>query len=257
MTAFAYPKMPKRFVELSSVGLAKSAIEYAVKRGYPSLIHGSAGHGKSVSLYHLSKQLGGTYCSINDPAKHVRGMYFLLLDSFGLYPRTNGGRQTTAIVADAVYEGLTERHRAFPDEFLIVDEIGELGMEGQKELLRMHEATGFPLVLSGNDEKLMQTHHRHSGLDQIVTRIGWRCRFPGLSKQDCEALGTAFNVEGPDAYKALIAFGRKRNVRDLYKLLDDAEHSSGGGVGIRLHHLKAAVLDLFGRDGLALFNHTA
>lgn len=251
MTAFALPKMPKRFVELSSVNLARTSIEYAVERGYPSLIHGSAGEGKSVSLYHLSKRMGGIYCSINAPAKHVRGMYFLLLETFGLYARS--GRPTTAMVADAVYEGLAERHCAYPEKFLIVDEIGELDKDGQKELLRMHEATGFPMILSGNDEKLMQTHHRDSGLDQIVTRIGWRCRFIGLTKQDCIDLGVVFNVEGSDAYEALTAFGQKRNVRDLYKLLDDAEYSTGGVGSIRFHHLKAAVLDLFGRDGLALF----
>lgn len=112
--------------------------------------------------------------------------------------------------------------------------------------------TNSALVLAGNVEKLTKTRPAEMGsLDQIHSRIGLRVHLDTPTAADCRAIAVTFNVEGLDAYQELEAFGSRSNLRELVRLLVEAQEITEAS-GIRLPHIRAVAQALYGnRDALA------
>ncbi len=71
---------------------------------------------------------------------------------------------------------------------------------------------------------------------------------PPPSADDCKSVGVEYDVEGKDAYDALVCYGARSSLRDLFRLLDHAKASRLGGGSIRKKHLELAVMLLHGGD---------
>lgn len=181
----------------------------------------------------------------------------MLLGSLGI---ADGHKYLTDL-SDDVYRTFMPSNRyctdagAFIDKprFLVVDEVQTLEATAFRELLRVQEKCSLGLVLAGNAERLANTRRDAETWAQIESRIGMQRHLPGPSIRDCELIGSAFNVEGKDAYAALSAYGTRTNFRDLVQLLETARRMSGtetgNVVGIRLIHLQNALSTLTARAG--------
>lgn len=200
-------------VETDTVLMAREIASLATN--FRCCVHliGRSGTGKSTALWHVARQMGGSYCEVSQASKNTKGMFELVLDSIGW------------------------RHQQW---LLVVDEVQTLEATAFRELLRLQEKCELALVLAGNAERIAGRAKDANTWEQIESRISIQRLIPGPSRRDCDLIGSAFNVEGTDTYEALAAFGMRTNLRDLTQLLELAGGMTGG-TGIRLQHLKDAL----------------
>lgn len=230
-----------RFINIGSSLEIRKAMEIARDiPNYPVLISSKPGMGKTTALKHHAKEMGGYYCEVGQSSKSVKGMLTMLIDAVGFpssYKHVKDLNDTAIELLSVHIHGPT---------LMLVDEVQILELTAFRELLRVHEATGISLVLSGNDRRLARTRIYDSALDQIVSRLGLRVELGPPNEEDTRSIGIDFNVEGRDAYSALHNFGRKTSVRDLVRLLVFAEQLRGQTGSIHIHHLKMAFLTIYG-----------
>ncbi|MGG7517671.1 AAA family ATPase [Allorhizobium undicola] len=234
--------VPATIVETDTVQIAREIATVAME--YRCSVHliGRAGTGKSTALWHVARELGGSYCEVSQATKSTKGLFELLLDSIGR--RT--GKKYLSDIADEVYyyfqprETVSEEGWTYTPRLLVVDEVQTLEASAFRELLRVQEKCEVALVLAGNAERLAGRAKDANTWEQIESRISIQRPLPGPSRRDCDLIGSAYNVEGKDAYAALAAFGMRTNLRDLTKLLQFAAGLTGG-TGIRLKHLEDAL----------------
>ncbi|MCL7998269.1 ATP-binding protein [Brucella sp. 21LCYQ03] len=237
------PKVPPReqFADISAVKRARDGIVYAMNFGESVQIVSPAGYGKTTALHYLAEEFGGIYCQVGQAHKSVPDMYRLLLSAFNIYYDSNNYTR-------ALYDTLVERlsrdisyHEVRNKRLLlIVDEVQTLEATAQRELLNIQETCNLALVISGNGERLTSKVDR-GAWDQIDSRMGMRIKLPGLSKQDCIDIGSAFGVEGMDTYEAISNYGRRTNARYLGRLLREAKALAAGTAAIQLHHIQGVM----------------
>jgi DNA transposition AAA+ family ATPase len=234
--------IPSSIVETEAVRIMREAATFAISIRFPVHIVGRSGTGKSTSLWHIAHEMGGSYCEVSEPSKNTKGMYELILDSIG---ERSGRKYEREIAAEVYYRFLPQTNSRTDwkpkPRFLVVDEVQTLEATAFRELLRVQEKCEVALILAGNAERLAGTKRDARTWEQIDSRIGIRRTLPGPNKTDCELIGSAYNVEGKDAYEALCAFGMRTNFRDLTQLLDIAKQLTGGTTGIRKGHLETAL----------------
>jgi DNA transposition AAA+ family ATPase len=236
--------IPANIVETETVAIAREAATLALALRFPVHIVGRPGTGKSSALWHVAREMGGSYCEVSAPSKGTKAMFELLLDSIG--ERT--GKKYVSEIADEVYYRFQPHHAPSSDgewhqfpRLLVVDEVQTLEPTAFRELLRVQEKCGVGLVLAGNAERLAGQKKDADTWAQIESRIAVRRTLPGPNKRDCELIGSTYNVEGKDAYEALSAFGTRTNFRDLTQLLEIAKSLAGNAIGIRKSHLETAL----------------
>lgn len=241
------PYVAKRFVEIEAVKHIREAIEYAKAFDYPAYVISPPGYGKTTALWHLAEEYKGFYCQIGAAQKSVSEMYRMLLSTFRIMHNSTYQRDLfDVLVGSLVRRNFFMRE---PDDkpLLIVDEFQTLEAQAKRELLNIQETCGMALVIAGNAERLVAENKRdNAAMEQIESRIGMRVSLPALTEQDCFGIGAALNVEGRDAYEAVTSFGLQTNVRALVQMLQQADRLSGGVAGVRLHHIKSAVLSMHG-----------
>ncbi len=236
------PHRPSRFVDISASKAVRSAIEAAVDLGYPSLITGEPGTGKTTALLHHTAELSGVYCQVGQASKSVAGMYQMLLDAHSYGTDAKFLRD----LSDVVYSQLRPSYMDERGRLLVVDEIQTLDLAALRELLNIQETCRIPLVLCGNDERLAKTNSRDSAIDQIKSRIGVIRKLGKPLPEDCRDIAIEFNVEGKDARTALETFGCQTSLRDLVRVLEIASVITGGFGSIQLRHIEQATLKKYG-----------
>jgi len=242
------PYVAKRFVEIEAVKQIREAIEYARAFDYPAYVISPPGYGKTTALWHLADEYKGFYCQIGAAQKSVSEMYRTLLSTFKILHNSTYQRDLFNVLVDSLLR--ESYYMSEPDDkpLLIVDEFQTLEAQAKRELLNIQETCGLALVIAGNAERLVAENKRDTAaMEQIESRIGMRVTLPPLTEQDCIGIGAAMNVEGRDAYEAVESFGLQTNVRALVQMLQQADRLSGGGAGVRLQHIKSAVLSMHGK----------
>lgn len=234
--------IPATIVETNTVLMARESARIAMDFKCAVHLIGRAGTGKSSALWHVAQEMGGSYCEVSQASKSTKGLFELVLDSVG---HRSGKKYMKDIAEDAYFylepsKVLKDGTFVYEHQFLVVDEVQTLEAPAFRELLRLQEKCQIALILAGNAERLSGKAKDATTWEQIETRISIQQFLAGPSRRDCELMGSAFNVEGADAYEALAAFGMRSNLRDLTKLLEFAAALTGG-TGIRLHHIEQAL----------------
>ncbi|MEM7067405.1 MAG: ATP-binding protein [Pseudomonadota bacterium] len=229
-----------KFVEIGAVKQVRTAIDRARYLSFPICVTSAPGMGKTTTLLHECKNNNHVYVEASQAMNSVQGLYKGVLEAFGCSSEKSYIYELKTILKHRVKPGYGETPK-----LLIVDEFQTLSLTLQRELLSLHENLGFPLLLSGNPERLARTKADKNSYEQIRSRIGPIVEIYPPSKEDCERLGIAYKVEGIDAYKALTAFGCVRSVRDICRLLQQSRIFNDGG-SIQLRHLEMAGRSLYG-----------
>ncbi len=142
------PLISDIFVETKAVNLVREAIEFAMISPYPSHIISAPGRGKTTALYHLTREYDGAYIEIGAQQKTMGGMYRGIAKAIGATLYGNYERE----VLDAILRQFERRARysGANKDLLVVDEFQTMEDPVKRELLRIHETSGFALVLGGN-----------------------------------------------------------------------------------------------------------
>lgn len=238
------PTVPNRslFAEIGSVRRIREGISYAMTFGWPTRIVSNAGYGKTTALYYLAQELGGTYCQVGYAHKTVPDMYRMLLAAFNI---RSGKTYTRDLFDELIWDlqrsDFAREYNPKPRTLLIVDEVQTLEATAQRELLNIQETCDLALVISGNGERIAGTKIDRAAWRQIDDRIGMDIPLPGLTREDCQLIGSAYGVEGMDAYEAIANFGTQTTVRILGQLLDNAKRLTRTGGAIQLQHLQTVL----------------
>lgn len=235
------PTVPDRslFADIGSVRRIREGIAYAQTFGWPTRIVSKAGYGKTTALYYLAQEQRGTYCQAGYAHKTVPDMYRMLLAALG-------SRSSKSYTRDLFDELIWELERPHWDgkngrRLVIVDEAQTLEATAQRELLNIQETCNIALVISGNGERIANTRIDRAAWEQIDSRIGMNISLPGLTRDDCQLIGSAYGVEGMDAYEAIANFGTQTTVRILGQLLDNAKRLTRTGGAIQLQHIQTVL----------------
>lgn len=240
------PLISAKFVETKAVQMARKAIEYAMISSYPAYIVSEPGRGKTTALFHLAKEFDGAYIEIGAQQKSIGGMYRGIAEAIGA---ALGGYDRETL--DALLRQFERRARyaGANKDLLVVDEFQTLEDTAKRELLRIHETSGFALVISGNESRL-GTDRRSTAreLEQVQSRIGLTIPLPSLDAEDCDMIAVAYGVSGADAIQAVRNLGMKTSARELSRTLQLAQHMTGGTAPIQIAHVRNAVFSLKGKQ---------
>nr|BAN09566.1 conserved hypothetical protein [Mesorhizobium loti NZP2037] len=117
---------------------------------------------------------------------------------------------------------------------LLVDEYQNFTPAVLRELLHLQEYCGFALLLAGNTHRLAGTRRDTHAMDQLESRIGMRFEIGQPTREDCVRIGVEQNVDGADAYEAIVIYGENTSLRALCHLLQNCAALTSGIGGIRL-----------------------
>lgn len=78
-------------------------------------------------------------------------------------------------------------------------------------------------------------------MDQIESRIGMRFEIGQPTPEDCVRIGAKHNVEGADAYEAIVIYGENTSLRALCHLLQNCTAATSGAGGIRLSRIETTL----------------
>lgn len=240
--------IPESIVNTEAVRIVREMADTSLLHRKPVRIVGRPGTGKSTSLWHVAHAMGGWYCEIAQGSKAPKSMFEQLVKTAGRWG-AHSQRTAISILSDEVYSYYEPRHAVSADggwkyvpRLLVVDEVQTLDATAFRELLRVQEKCELGLVVAGNEERLAGTRKKDAATwEQVESRILLTRHLPGPSKEDCEGIGSAYNVEGSDGYAVLVCYGMSTNFRALTHLLEVAASLTGGSVGIRRAHLEAAL----------------
>ncbi|CCV09626.1 conserved hypothetical protein [Mesorhizobium metallidurans STM 2683] len=132
-------------------------------------------------------------------------------------------------------------------------EFGETSQTGS--LRRLQERCGFALLLAGNTHRLAGTRRDIHAMDQIESRIGMRFEIGQPTREDCVRIGAEHNVEGADAYEAIVTCGENTSLRALCHLLQNCAAGTSGFGSIRLPRIETTLRGMScGSDVLRLLH---
>ncbi len=236
------PLQPPRGVVVTSVyKRVQEAIIYSNMARWPSVIRGPAGLGKTTSLNSLLWQdQNAVLISASGMQKSLMQMMRLIADAFGFYPH---GRSSYEVY-NSIVSGIQKK--AEENMYLIIDEAHRLNLDTLREILDLWEYYGLPIIFCGNNEVAKKTNARALTFDQISSRIGKEVSLTVLEPNDFVLFGVERNVEGKDAYDAIINYGMRTSMRGVAQLLDAARLVAGERCSIKLDHIQAAAEYSFG-----------
>lgn len=238
------PTVPARefFVEIGSVKRIRDGITYAQKFGWPTRIVSDAGYGKTTVLYYLAQDLDGTYCNVGFAHKKTPDMYRMILSALGCPSDKNYSRD---LFNDLIWRLKPSEwalaHDQKPRKLLIVDEAQNLDPLALRDLLNIQETCNIALIISGNGSRISTTKVDRVAWEQIDSRVGMEISLPPLNRTDCNLIGSAYGLEGMDAYEAIANYGTRTTARLLTRLLDNARPLANAGGAIRLQHVRAVL----------------
>lgn len=223
--------MTGRFVDIATARTVRDAIEMAFSLQQPMSVVGPSGTGKTAALLHFSGIYGATYCECTDFNKSTIGVARLLIEAYGF--RTDA--KHSADLWSVLYSRL---HPDFGP--LFVDEWQTLEPAAQREVLRLTEKRGVPLIVSGNGESLRNRRNR-GALEQISTRLSTVFQTHPLTRDDTISICLDWNVEGAAERELVWCMAQAMPFRELNVRLVAARADRGEAGSIRLANLAAAI----------------
>lgn len=237
------------FIETRAAFTVRAAFDTAVKMRYPVLAVGKAGLGKTVALNWIAAQSGAAYCEVAQHTKAIRPMFLMLHDAYGVQ---KDSKHTYDLAKDCM-NFLGARYG--PARPLLVDEYQNFTPSVLRELLHLQERCGFALLLAGNTHRLAGTRRDIHAMDQIESRIGMRFEIGQPTREDCVRIGAEHNVEGADAYEAIVTYGENTSLRALCHLLQNCAAGTSGFGNIRLPRIETTLRGMScGSDVLRLLH---
>lgn len=240
------------FVETSTAQTMRAALDMATMLRFPVLAFGDVGLGKSAALEQLRTEGKAAYWEVPTSIKGHKTMFLMLMEAYCIMP----SKKNTYDLDQQLMRALGGRYvsgEKVGDHPLIVDEYQNLAPTLLRELFRLQERCEFPLLLSGNRERLASTKRDASAMEQIESRIGQRFQIGKPTRLDCINIGAEYNVEGRDAYDAIANYGQNTSLRALCHLLDKCVAATGGVGSIGLRHIEMVLRGTpAGRDALKL-----
>jgi hypothetical protein len=109
-----------------------------------------------------------------------------------------------------------------------------------RSILELAENAKLPLTFIGNPAVLKRRRSEAAAFDQIEDRIIYK-RTIEVTAADIEAFGVEYNLEGRDAYAALVRYGEATSLRQVAALLVRARLCAGPKGSLTLKHLTEAV----------------
>ena len=194
------------FVMTETARKILTAVEYTVSMRGMSVVWGDPGVGKTMALRHYCDENPGQTVWLKGALHHRRPNAFLddLMAVVGLSPVGN-------------HESLRERYRQVERVFsgrlkgwaILVDEAQHLGLETMELLRSLHDDTGAPIVMAGNEVVYDRMHGGGlPGWAQLFSRLMIQCRVTNtVSAADIRALGGGELDE--DSVKYLQGIARK------------------------------------------------
>ncbi len=237
----------KRHVETSIFREIVASVGYAREARQAVAISGPAGLGKTHALTWLAERESSVaYWSVPNARSSVRAATKAIINAFGC----SIDHEHT----DQLWEYLTTivQGPASAGDVLLIDEAQRLSLNILLDIVDFPERYGFPVVIAGNDELLKRTRVTSGAFDQISSRCAKHVILTKPSRVDLNILAADFDVLGPEARAAAIAYGFNTSIRKLVALLEFARGLADRGP-IRLAELReAAVFHYGGSQGLSL-----
>ncbi|UCI10610.1 hypothetical protein [Mesorhizobium sp. B1-1-8] len=92
-------------------------------------------------------------------------------------------------------------------------------------------------------------------MDQIESRIGMRFEIGQPTREDCVRIGAEHDVEGADAYEAIVIYGENTSLRALCPLLQNCAAGTSTFGSIRLPRIEITLRGMScGSDVLRLLH---
>jgi len=226
------PERPDIFAATSISRRVHETIDFAVKTAGTAVIVGPAGIGKSAALAEYCAANTNAYAfELEQTRKTLKRLAEAICEVFNIYVY----REYSAEIFDVLIDRLVDDvHRG---NFLIIDEVQNAGLDGIRMLLTLHEHLGMPMVFVGNPAAIKRTQANAAVFDQVEDRVGRWVRLERPLPEDIQSIGIDYEVQGKDAYDALIAYGVHFTIRKAVRLLQTARQLAGEKGSIRYHHL--------------------
>jgi AAA domain len=252
----------KNFVETETYRRVKEAAAHAVLVPSAVLVYGKAGLGKTVALHKIAAETGAALFEVDFTNKGPSAMMESVILAFGYSPH---GRTTRDLLYQckriarpdslALQSGLGELS---PDQYrqsrlLLVDEYQNFEPNALRLLLGLCFEMQLPLLVCGNSETLAsRSRDAKLAIEQLRHRMLMRFEVGKPLATDCRNIGILFNVEGKEAYEAIVAYGCRTSLRELVDLLRKATFMTGGEGSIKRHSLEMALITYSGEKSLPL-----
>ena len=239
--------MVEHHTKITAVSQVISAVECAIESGIVAHIIGEPGLGKTQALLYAQSRIHGSiYCSVSQTSKNYVGLLKMLHGELGFLADHKYTRDIENSLLNhlPIYQG---RDGDPVRRLVMIDEIQILELPAFRDLLEIATYSPIALVVCGNPTSLASSAKRDAGtFNQIRSRIGlWR-HIEKPTAEDCQRIAAGFNLEGMDAYKAAVEIARSSSLRIMCNVLARAENLSAGRGSTKLHHMKTAVLELYG-----------
>lgn len=242
-TAEALPGL----VETPTKRRIHAALETARERPVVITIFGAPGSGKTSTLEDFIKDPvygradWATYVEAQDEMTAAQLRRLLCFGATGMYDRWAGYE-----MADRLAEFLLERtHRGRP--VIFVDEVQRLEDRLLAGLAWFYNQRNISLVLCGNEGRHSDVHGgKNKELASLSDRAEFRLFLPGPTKDDVDAILSAWNIKGRSE-RAFMQKVRERlnSLRPITRILNDAaRYARMRNVAIDLRVLKGAAVAL-------------
>ena len=216
------PAAPE-WVDTPTARRIEAGLSYAQMAGDIAVIYGGAGLGKTLTAKRYAETRPNAWVATMTPATHALGPCLeRTARACGLRPSSS---RAARIEAD-LGERLSGAHG-----LLIVDEAQHLGTRALEGLRSLHDATGVGLVLLGNESMYARLTggRRAAEFAQLFSRIGKRVRLGQPTRDDVEALLSAWSVADKQTRGAALEIARRAGaLRGLTKTLRLASLVAGG-----------------------------
>lgn len=235
-------RFPNGFAPTKAVETMFAAHSFALTMRKPVLVYGAPDTGKSAAALLVAEMNNAALVKIGQSTKDPVGLYFSLVEAFGIYPSSTG-RQRLGMECFRLLQGVSRP--------LIVDEYQNLETRTLRELLHLQEECGFPLIAVGNDSRISRISKKDElTYQQIDTRWAFRSEILQPSEADFFQLAILFRVQDMPAFKLVGAFGAGRGFREVQNVLAIAADKAPTGP-VTTEHLSAVICGLYGVDDAA------
>ena len=206
--------MKTAFIETENVSRFRKAVGVVedLEKGQPGFMvaHGRAGRGKTFAAQNYYAEHGGIYIQVWQDWTQAAFLQALCFEVNGTRPRSSN---TCKI---RIVEDLNKEKRT-----IFVDEADRLHVRRLEDLRDIHEATGSPIVLIGEEELLGLV----SSQRRLWSRVTQEVKFGSVSQTDIITFGleAADLVIEPDASDLIKvrSGGDFRLVRNIVQDLED------------------------------------
>lgn len=235
------------FLTLSSSELVIQQIQFTSAIREPRRIHSMPGMGKTTTLKEYAKHQPAKYCEVGYCDKDVAGLYRLILKSFGHFCNSTERKRELLEMVEHSLKAAFENCEFFQNriQVLLFDEYQTFEAVTLRELLRLQEKYRFPLILSGNSQRLSKHSSCVNANKQNSSRAGPIVEVLPPTLSDCELIADHFKLMDQNVRRLFLCFAGERDLRTTYKVINEALFLRQGLDEIQIEHLQLAMRNVF------------